>query len=289
MKNWHRASPALLTLLAFLLAQVLGSLLLLAAAALASPDARAAVLAYVSGDAQGMAVAGTIPVSYLALALMTGNLLALLACHFLLHSIRPVTLADIARINWRAGLTGIAGGIFGAMGISTLTDNVELPDMMKQLSLDMSHDVWGLLALTIVGPLTEEILFREAVEGEMLRRGVRPWTAIGISALTFSLAHLNLAQGIYALPLGILFGIIYCKTGNIVLTTILHILNNGIAAMQLRSMGEHFNDRSPADWFGSTTATSLFAASCSVLCLAFTWAFWNRYRPHTEKKKHGHP
>ena len=285
--NWHKFSPALLTLLVFLLAQGLGSLLLIVIGMLFSPDFKAAVQAYVSGDAQGLPMFDQIPVSYLALTLMAVNIIAVLACHFFFHNIRFVTKRDISSIKWRTGMLGITGGVLGAMSMSVLTDNVDLPDMMKQMSLAMSHNIWGLLALAIIGPITEELIFREAIEGEMLRRGATPWMAIIVSALAFSAVHLNLAQGLYALPLGILFGIIYYKTGNIILTALLHILNNSIAAAQLFSMDESFEDSSYTDWLGNTTATYAFMALCGVFCLVLIRLFWYRYSPREETKKHG--
>ena len=75
----------------------------------------------------------------------------------------------------------------GAIGMSVLTDSVEMPDSMQQASLALSRNVWGLLAIVIVGPVTEELLFREVIAGEMLRRGAGPWVAILTSALAFSI------------------------------------------------------------------------------------------------------
>ena len=213
---WHRLSPAVLTLLAFLLAQGIGTVLLIATGLLTLPD---------------------FSISYdnplLSIILMAVDILAVLCCCFILRYIRFETALNATLIRWRPAMLGIAGGMLGAISISFLTDTVEMPDMMQEMSLAMSHSFWGLLTLVIVGPVTEELLFREAITGEMLRRGANPWMAILVSALAFGAMHLNLAQGLYALPIGILLGIIYYKTGNIVLTSLLHILNNGIVAIQL--------------------------------------------------------
>ena len=111
----------------------------------------------------------------------------------------------------------------------------------------------------------------------MLRRGAAPWLAIGVSALAFSAAHLNLAQGCYAFPLGILLGIIYYKTGGIVLTSLLHILNNGIVAFQLYADGTDAIETSPAEWFGSTTLALTFMALFGALSIVLMTLFWNRY------------
>lgn len=277
--NWRKFSPVVLTLLVFLLAQGLGTILLLIIGMLISPEFSAAMQAYVSGEAQSLPLFEMIPISVISATLMAVDILAVIACYFLLHNIRFDTAFEASSINWRTGFIAIAGGILGALATSILTEGVELPDVMVQMSLSMSHDFWGFLALAIVGPVSEELLFREAIEGEMLRRGTHPWTAIIVSALAFSLAHLNLAQGLYALPLAILFGIIYYKTGNIVLTSLLHILNNGIVALQLYTFGEDIEDASYAEWFGGNTNTYVLMLLCAALSLVLMKIFWDCYQP----------
>jgi len=285
--NWHKLSPAVLTSMVFILAQGVGTFLIFFVGMLVSPDFKAVVYAFITGEAQGASFSSQAVVSFFAISLIVVDILAVVICYFLLRYIRIVTAADIASINWKRTIPGIAAGILGAFCISVLTEDVELPDMMKQLTLALSHNVWGVLTLVITGPVAEELLCREAIEGEMLRRGAKPWTAIIVSALAFSILHLNFAQGLYALPLGIVFGIIYYKTGNIVVTTLLHILNNGFAAVQLFSLDESYDETSYADLFGSTTATYAIAALCGLLCLVFIKVFWDCYRPRGETKKNG--
>jgi hypothetical protein len=176
-------------------------------------------------------------------------------------------------------MLAIAGGFLGALSISILTESIELPDVMFQISLAMSHNIWGLLTLVIVGPITEELLFREAIAGEMLHRGNNPWIAIIVSALAFSAMHLNLAQGLYALPLGIIFGIIYYKTGNIVLTSLLHILNNGIVAVQLYTMNEDIEDLSLSKWLGGDLKAYAAVLLLGGLCIVLMRLFWSHYLP----------
>jgi len=260
--TWHRLSPAVLTLLIFLLAQGFGTVLLLVTGAVTLPD---------------FSISLSIPL--FSLALMAVDIFAVLGCYFFLHGIRFVTAVDIARVKWCPGMFAVAGGVLGAMSISVLTDKVELPDTLAQMSLAMSHDFLGLMAIAVVGPICEELLFREAIEGEMLRRGASPWTAIVVSALAFSLIHLNFAQGAYAFPIGLLFGVIYYKTGNIILSSLLHILNNSIVAAQLFFLGEDVQDLSYAALFGSTAAAYVFMAFTGVLCLVLMKVFWDSYPP----------
>ena len=265
--NWHKLSPALLTLLVFLLAQGFGAVLVLVLGM--QPE--------------------QMPVTAFSLILMAVDILAVVLCYFILRNICLKTACDTASVRWRPGLIAVAAGILGAISISILTEKVPLPDFMAQLSQAMAHNPWGLIALVIIGPVTEELLFREAIEGEMLRRGASSWTAIIVSALAFSFVHLNLAQGLYALPLAILFGIIYYKTGNIVLTSLLHILNNGIAALQLCTLDEGLEDLSYAEWLGGPTQAYALMALCGVLCLILMKIFWNIYPTHEIQQKKALP
>ena len=251
--NLNKLSPILLTLLVFLLAQGIGAILAI--------------------------VFGIEPASRLALILMAVNILAVLACRFLLHNIRFRRAFSFSTVSWRTGWLALVGGLLGATSLSFLGDLVELPQSLMENMLAISHDFYGLVTIVLVGPVAEELLFREAIEGEMLRRGANPWTAILVSALAFGVVHLNLAQGLYALPLGILFGIIYYKTGNVVLTSLLHIINNGIVAVQLCIMGEEAVNTSYADWFGSDLAAYAFMAFSALLCFVLMRLFWQHYRP----------
>ena len=287
--NWHKLSPALLTLLVFLLAQGIGTLLIVLIAMLVSPELRTSIGTYMSGAADGLPLFETIPAAFMALSLIAVDIIAVLFCYFPLRYIRPVTAADIASIRWRPGLIAVAAGILGAVGTSILTEKVPLPDIMVQMSYGMAHSFWGIMALAIIGPITEELLFREAIEGEMLRRGANPWLAIIVSAIAFGAVHLNLAQGLYALPLAILFGIIYYKTGNIVLTSLLHILNNGIAALQLYTLGEGIEDISYAEWFGGSTRAYTFTLLCGILSLLLIKIFWKSYPTNEKQQKKALP
>ena len=272
-----RLSPAILTLLVFLLAQGLGSLLLFGIWILVSPEFGEAIRAFLSGEAEGVPLLELIPISVFSLILMSLDIIAVLGCHLCLHNIRFASTLDATTVKWRPAMLAAAGAVLGAMSISILTGDIELPEAMVQISLAMSHNFWGLITVVIVGPVTEELLFREAIAGEMLRRGAAPWLAIGVSALAFSAAHLNLAQGCYAFPLGILLGIIYYKTGGIVLTSLLHILNNGIVAFQLYADGTDAIETSPAEWFGSTTLALTFMTLFGALSIVLMTLFWNRY------------
>ena len=76
---------------------------------------------------------------------------------------------------------------------------------------------------SILAPITEEILFRGFVQRSMLPFGKK--LAILVSALTFSLFHVNLIQIPYAFVVGLVLGYVAAEY-NILWAMVLHMINN---------------------------------------------------------------
>lgn len=283
--NWYKFSPVVLTVLIFLLAQTLGTALSFCTALLLFAETGTTAANSLNISALELTSAGPLPTTLMSLSLMGVNLIAVLGCHLFLHNIRLKSTIYVNPINWRATLLATSSYILCATSLSILTEGVELPDSMEQMSKAMAQNTWGLLALIVVGPISEELLFREAIEGEMLRRNASPWAAILASALAFSIIHLNLAQGLYALPLGILLGIIRYKTGNILLTTVLHMLNNATVALQLRATDSSLSDLSYRDLLGGEHTALAVMLLLAILSTVLTRVFWNSYPACTKQEK----
>ena len=91
-------------------------------------------------------------------------------------------------------------------------------------SLQTSPDNFGMfLYAGILGPITEEILFRGVVQRSMLPFGKK--LAILVSSLTFGLFHVNLIQMPYAFAVGLILGYVAAEY-NIVWSMVLHVINN---------------------------------------------------------------
>ena len=96
-------------------------------------------------------------------------------------------------------------------------------------SLSMPFDTagWFILAIfttALIPAICEEFLFRGLVLNGLRKYGA--FTAIGFSALMFSLMHMNLQQLPYTIILGVVFGLIVYYTRNIWLSIIMHFCNN---------------------------------------------------------------
>ena len=89
--------------------------------------------------------------------------------------------------------------------------------------------LFGILTVGIIVPILEELIFRRLVINSTCKYGYG--AAIMISAFTFAVYHGNFVQFFYAFGLGIMFAYIYCKTGKLRYTVLLHMGYNLYAAM----------------------------------------------------------
>ena len=108
---------------------------------------------------------------------------------------------------------------------------IRMPEDLEQTFIELCHSPFGFLSVCFTGPLIEELIMREGVMGSMLRRGVGPWTAIILSSVLFGAMLFNLSQFIFATIGGIALGILYYKSGNIILPLIVHALNNTFSSI----------------------------------------------------------
>lgn len=93
-------------------------------------------------------------------------------------------------------------------------------------------NIWlELLGSAFITPLLEEILHRGVVYGR-LRRSMKMWPAVIVSALVFAALHFNVVQFTYAFLLGIVFALYVEKTGHIYPAVLAHIVANGIAVIR---------------------------------------------------------
>jgi membrane protease YdiL (CAAX protease family) len=85
-----------------------------------------------------------------------------------------------------------------------------------------------LIAVVIVAPFFEEILFR-GVAFQLLIQKHRLLTAAVISGVLFGLYHQNLFQGTFASLLGIVLGLSLIWTGSIWAPIVIHLVNNALS------------------------------------------------------------
>lgn len=87
---------------------------------------------------------------------------------------------------------------------------------------------WTLLAVVVIAPVAEELLFRGMLT-EMLRRHTGTAAAVIVSSVVFALMHLQPAVMIDAFLAGMALCYIYFLTRSIYACILLHMFNNAIA------------------------------------------------------------
>lgn len=185
--------------------------------------------------------------------------------------------------NWGAGAIALIAAVAGIISINLLSEQVELPNWLESEFMDMSHSIIGIISVGIVGPIVEELVFRESIEGHLLRRGCKPWIAISVSALTFGIIHMNPAQIPFAALIGLILGILYWKTGNVWLCSILHIANNSYSLYEMRTLGPEAMNYRVTDEIGDIGTVWGIIAGCLIMCTALMWLFCKIYRPAIAK------
>ena len=188
------------------------------------------------------------------------------------------TVLDFKMINWKAGTLAILGAICIIFFFDVIEEIVDLPNLLEDQFTDMSNSLVGVISIGIIGPIIEEFVFREGVLGYMLRGGMNKWVAISASALAFGIIHINPAQVPFAAAMGIVLGIIYYKTGNIVIPCLLHILNNSVAVWQMYSMGEAAKDFSLLEEMGRWTYSIIPTGTIGIILLVH---FWKKHQTPT--------
>ncbi len=94
-----------------------------------------------------------------------------------------------------------------------------------------------IIFVMIIAPIFEELVFRKAIIDRTKRFGYMP--AIIFSGVAFGFFHGNFSQFFYATLLGILLGYIYCRTGKIIHTMLMHAAINiygGVIPMLIFSL-----------------------------------------------------
>lgn len=118
-------------------------------------------------------------------------------------------------------LVVLSGTLFGNFVQGLFTPST--PSAISGVFLGSSF-FWRVLYIGILAPIFEEIIFRKLLIDKLSSRG--RWFAIFVSALCFAFFHGNFSQFFYAFALGIIWGVIYSRTGNIFITMGYHLLIN---------------------------------------------------------------
>ena len=143
-------------------------------------------------------------------------------------------------------------------------------ELMKQMT---GGPLWSsFLVVAIFAPIFEEWLCRGMVLRGLLTK-MKPGWAIVVSALFFAVIHANPWQALNAFLIGLMMGYVYYKTGSLILTMVIHFVNNGTSV--ILSNIEQFKDMEDLyliEIMDKSTYYQIFTISVLILA-ACIWAF----------------
>lgn len=180
-----------------------------------------------------------------------------------------------AVLIWTALLA--LGSIPLADALSSLT-NVKMPAEELQLLTTLVTHPWGWIAVGVLVPIAEEMVFRGAILRTLLTLcGHRwRWGAIVLSALLFGLAHGNMAQLLNATLLGCLLGWLYYRSGSIAPGIVFHMVNNSVAVLLVRLMPGSANMQLVDLFAGDTPRLILFMLCALCVFVPSLWQLRQR-------------
>lgn len=144
---------------------------------------------------------------------------------------------------------------------------LEMDETTGRIFEGLLKEPWGYVAVGILAPLTEEVVFRGAILrtllGMMSKRN--HWVAIMISAAIFGAVHGNAAQFVNALLMGLLLGWMYYRTRSLVPGILLHWVNNTMAYILTNLLPQ--TDGKLIDLFHGDEKTMYYAVGFSLCIL----------------------
>ena len=143
---------------------------------------------------------------------------------------------------------------------------LEMDDNTSQLFEGLLKEPWGYVAVGVLAPLVEEMVFRGALLRTLLDMVSKKnhWVAIMVSAFVFGLVHGNMAQFVNAMIMGLMLGWMYYRTRSIVPGILLHWVNNTLAFVLCNILPQ--SDGKLIDIFGGNETTVYYAVGFS-LCI----------------------
>ena len=177
--------------------------------------------------------------------------------------------------NWSNAALATLGVLLVTFAANLATELLQLPNAMEDEFIGMSQMPIGLLAIGVLGPICEEVVFRGGVMRPLLHRGVHVWHAILLSAVLFGLIHMNWAQIPFAIVVGISYGMVYARTQSLVITSFCHIANNLTSVVLMMQWGEESVDMTAQDTFGLPLTLALTLVSTAAGA-GLLWLFWRR-------------
>ena len=174
---------------------------------------------------------------------------------------KSTCIGGVIAILW-LGCAGVAmNNVIAAMGLQQISDSYQQVEQAFYSS-DLLREI---IALGVITPLAEELLYRQLVFYR-LRESYGRLTAIVASALIFGVLHMNIVQTVYAFVLGLLLALLMESYQDVRVPLLGHIAANIIAIL-----------RGETGWLSWLTLGEPLFVPVTVILLAVTAAIAGYY------------
>jgi len=138
------------------------------------------------------------------------------------HTLKYVSICiviGIATIFLLSGTLNYFELFLTKIGLGSSADAIELNSLGDYLI--------SLVSLALIPAVCEELMFRGVLINSLKHKG--HIFAIVFSSLMFAIFHFSPSQLIYPICFGLIFGIVFLRTNNIIFTILLHFINNALS------------------------------------------------------------
>lgn len=122
-----------------------------------------------------------------------------------------------------------------ALGIEPGSENT---DMIVEMAIAAPLLI---IAVAVIGPIVEEIVFRQVIFGSLYQR-FGFWISAAISALIFAVIHMDFEHLLVYFAMGVAFSFLYVKTKRIIVPIIAHVGINSFVMLVQVVFRDHIED-----------------------------------------------
>ncbi|MDD2457652.1 MAG: type II CAAX endopeptidase family protein [Eubacteriales bacterium] len=133
------------------------------------------------------------------------------------------------------GLLGVTNLLFS--GLLSLGETLPFVQRLMEEYLEQAEAFssalgygWLIAGITLVAPVSEELLFRGIIQGE-LRRAMPEWLAVITQAVLFALFHMQAVQVLYVFLPALALGAMYALTRSFWIPVLMHVVFNFLGSV----------------------------------------------------------
>lgn len=136
----------------------------------------------------------------------------------------------------------------------------------------------SLISLALIPAVCEELIFRGVLVNTLKHKG--KMFAIILSSIMFSIFHFSPSQLIYPMCFGLILGIVYLRTNNILFPIILHFINNAL------SISIQYFGNSSGEPFTHSVSMLMYAIITFAIWISIMIYLFKDFKAHTQHQLH---